>query len=205
MREQMFRLLAQREFGPFFASRNYPPETVELIRKGLVRYYDAREVANWRYQTAHDADAVRRLKAEMEQEQRRFLDDLRPVLAERELEDIARCFAAQRVLPRARDVSLELADAGAPMDEVQELALAMIIADRGAAAESASADARKLARAVDPEVGLSPDDRANLDDAAAFLSPAQLKLYEHYLRQENVRSALRARAGAQVAAGSVRP
>lgn len=204
MREQMFRLLAQREFGPFFASRNYPPETVELIRKGFVRYYDARETANWRYNTAPDAEAVRRLKAEMDQEQRRFLDDLRPVLTDREVEDVGRCFAAQRVLPRARDVSLELADAGAPMDNVQELALAMVIADRGAAAEFATPDARKLARTVDPEVGLSADDRANLDDAAAFLSPTQLKLYERYLRQENVRSALQARARAQVAGGTAR-
>ncbi|MDO8544043.1 MAG: sigma-70 family RNA polymerase sigma factor [Opitutaceae bacterium] len=205
MREQMFRLLAQREFGPFFAARNYPADTVELIRKGLVRYYEAREAANWRYNTAPDADAVRRLKAESEQEQRRFLDDLRPALPDKEVEDIARCFAAQRVLSRAREVSLELADARAPMDQVQELALAMIIADRGAAAESAGAEARNLARAVDPETGLSADDRANLDDAAAFLSPAQLKLYEHYLRQENVRSALQARARDQVAAGPVRP
>lgn len=74
------------------------------------------------------------------------------------------------------------------------LALATITNERAAEWNSAPRERRKQLDAVDGVTGLSLEDRNLLDDAAAFMTPEQLKVYENCLRVEHLKSTALQRA-----------
>jgi RNA polymerase sigma factor (sigma-70 family) len=203
-REQMIRLQVQHEFGAFLVGHDLTGEKARLIREAIARYYDAEEKLSMElHRDSSNLSAVEalRIKKAVEQAKQKITDDLRPILDDSELAGINQCFAAQKTLPAAKEVSWELAYANAPMDRVQELALATVLVNADGANSAASPEQRIQRNAVDPNTGLSARDRALLDDAAVFLNPAQVALYEQYLRHDHMLADLKTRAAREVDAG----
>jgi RNA polymerase sigma factor (sigma-70 family) len=197
VREQEQRLRFRHEYGAFLATRNYPPDKVEALQRAMAEYYHASRLHPAQLMLGDEIttpESARRARAIMDADRRTLFQTIGASFTEAEQQDIRRCFDSQQYMGLARDVGNALAYESTPLDRVQELALAMIHADAANAARSATAPARRQLQEVDPATGLSLQDRRLLDDAVAFLSPAQLPLYGNYLRLEHVRDATRSRA-----------
>jgi RNA polymerase sigma factor (sigma-70 family) len=192
-REKTFRLKVQGAFGAFLATRNLLPEKQELIRKALAAYFAAEEDATTAYLAATEGSG-QPLKTTMEKLTNRLFDELRPQIGDEETEQLRRFYSARRWLPEARNVAMDMADAGHPLSDTQIAALAMVIADANAPATPAARDQQL---AVDPATGLTFKEAAQLDDATVFLTPTQVPLFEEYVREERARGELTARVRSQ--------
>jgi RNA polymerase sigma factor (sigma-70 family) len=185
IREQEYRLKFLHEYGAFITSRHLSPEKVEALRRSLTSYYQAIRVHT--AEMLIDPGKMKAVRGVLAADEKALFESLSPAFPADEQADIRRCFAAQQMVPTARAIGQVLEFSGAPLDRVQELALAMITSETAAQSKSAPPERQKQFDEVDPVTGLSPQDRNLLDDAAAFMSEEQLKQYENYLRVDHAR------------------
>ncbi len=200
--QREYRWRAQRGFGAFIASRGYSPEQVSALRSALIAYYEAEDRVTVDVHLAMASPTGDRKQAEagLARAKQAFFDAVGTMFSEAEFADVRRCFNSQQEAPAARSVSLQLAFDGMPLDKVQELSLAMVLADADAAEERLSAEEKRRRSEVDPASGLSLGDRDLLADASAFMTPDQLRLYEEHLRLQRRESELRAKVRKDVEA-----
>jgi RNA polymerase sigma factor (sigma-70 family) len=200
VREQEHRLRFRHEYGAFLATRNYPPDKVEALQRAMAEYYHASRLHEAQMYLLNFDDAtrspetIRRGREILDADRQTLFQTIAASFTDAERQDIRRCFDSQQYMWIATTVGYATAYANAPLDRVQELALAMTSADAVTAARTATPPARRQLQQVDPSTGLSQQDRNLLDDAVAFLSPAQRSIYENYLRLEHVRNAAYDRA-----------
>lgn len=194
-RRQGFVLQVQHDFGDYLASRNFSADKLERVRKALETYYAQREDEAFAFSLAEPGTTPKRAELIAGLAEAMFAA-LRPELGDGETDRLHRYFAAQELAWVAQSAGLDMADAGIPMTRLQQMSLAMVVADANAVTDETTKNARE---AVDPRTGLSAENRTELDDASAFLSPAQLKLFEEFLRQNRTKSALISQAGETVA------
>jgi len=91
----------------------------------------------------------------------------------------------------AKNVGLDMADAGAPLSPEQTSALAQIEADYATGPQMTNGDSRSAQIAAmmkeppDPQTGLRPMDQAQLDRATQVLSPQQLQILQQNMVDQN--------------------
>jgi RNA polymerase sigma factor (sigma-70 family) len=189
-RQQELRLRVQREFGPFFAERGYPPDKIAALRQALVLMFEAEE--NHRLaRLAASADATVKPDPALVEETRAVVASLEQFLGPEESELLRRYTVAQRQeMPTVRQYGYDLADTGLTLSAAQESTLARVFAETSTTTPAG----RALSHRIDPATGLSPAQQERLKRSASFLSLEQLQRFEILMRDENERTALMVRA-----------
>lgn len=192
IRQQEGRFRFLHGFGAFLATRNYPPEKIAVLRHAVVHYYEDSEAT--RAEAAFLPEKLKQREQMQAENDRALFERLSQTFTEAEQRDIRRCLESQKMVPAATQIGDFLEFDGVPLARVQLLAMAMINADAENSRRSASPEQRRQMQTVDAATGLSTTDKSLVDDAAAFLSPQQLSLYEEYLRTMQGLNRARSRA-----------
>lgn len=195
IREQEYRLRAEQEFGAFIASHRYPADKAAALRQALARYYE-KQMTQGRLMAANRINGDQ-FQSFIDHEHEALGSELNALLGQTDAAEACKCLLAQEWLREVKNIGLDFRDADAPLSRVQELALAGVLADYAQSHKAAPASEKQRLEAIDPKTGLAVENAATLDDAVAFLSPAQLSLFEKYLREDQLQAALRKRARAE--------
>lgn len=195
IRQQELRLRVQREYGAFFAAREYSAEKVETLTRALALIYDAEEREQLAVLKANPSTPVSPDKT-LAEENRLILEKVNEFLGAGEAENMRRYHLGRRSLTAVRDFNLDLSEVGCPLTPAQETALATAMGESRDPA--CNPNLAQLPRQPDPASGLSGIDLWQIDRARAFLTPEQLRRFEHHLRAEQQRVLLSSRVAGRL-------
>jgi RNA polymerase sigma factor (sigma-70 family) len=195
IRQQELRLRVQREYGAFFAARDYSADKVETLTKALALIYDAEEQEQLAVLKANPSTKVSSDK-DLAEENRLIQEKVNDFLGAEEAEKMRRYHLGRRSLMAVRDLSLDLSEVGCPLTPVQEINLATAMGE--SRDKVCNPNLSQLSKQPDPATGLSGVDQWQIDRARAFLTPEQLRRFENYLRAEQQRASIASRVAGKI-------